>query len=262
MRDIVHAFSPNKVLSTKTMWVIASMQVVAFFILWFCFAPTIIPKPQDLIPAFRDLVHEGLLHSVLVSLITLIEALAITAGITFVLAISTAVPFMRPGVRFATTLRFVSFVGFTFLFTILTGGGHALKIAMLVFGMGTYMLTSKKSLIDDIPQSEYDHARTLGMSEWRVTIEVMIFGRMDHFIDAIRQNAAIGWMLVPVVEGLVRSEGGIGTTLLNESKHFNLAEVFALQMTIFAIALVQDYLFGVAKNVLCPYAKLEVGGAK
>jgi NitT/TauT family transport system permease protein len=63
-------------------------------------------------------------------------------------------------------------------------------------------------------------------------------------------------MMLTVVEGLSRSEGGIGTVLLNQNKHFHLESVFAIQLTILTVGLVQDGLIGLLKSKLCPYAEL------
>lgn len=259
-RSITHAFGPNRVLDKRIMLLIAVFQIGLAIFIWSIYSSPILPRPWDLWPAFQRLLTQGLIREIMVSFGTLVKALAITSAFTFVLAISTTFPFMRPGVRFASALRFMSFAGLTFVFTILTGGGHWLKIWLLVFATGTYMLTSKAAIVANIPSSAYDHARTLGMSELRVTWEVMILGMMDQFIEAVRQNAAMVWMLLPVVERMVMSEGGFGSLLFKQERHFDMAEVFVIQITVFVIAIAQDYVFGVIKFWLCPHAKLNVGG--
>jgi len=52
----------------------------------------------------------------------------------------------------------------------------------------------------------------------------------------------------------VRSEGGVGTILLDQNHHFRLAAVFAIQLTILMLGLLQDYGIGLMKNMFCPYA--------
>jgi len=81
-------------------------------------------------------------------------------------------------------------------------------------------------------------------------------GQADKAFDVLRQNAAIGWMMLTMVEGIVRSEGGVGTILLDQNHHFRLAAVFAIQLTILMLGLLQDYGIGMMKNLLCPYAAL------
>jgi NitT/TauT family transport system permease protein len=96
----------------------------------------------------------------------------------------------------------------------------------------------------------------LRMKEWQVVWEVVILGTADKAFEVLRQNAAIGWMMLTMVEGIVRGEGGIGAMLLNANKHFILAEVFAIQIVILLTGLVQDYAIGAARRFFCPYADL------
>ncbi len=109
-----------------------------------------------------------------------------------------------------------------------------------------------------VPKEKFDLARTLRMGEWRVVWEVIVLGRADAAFDAMRQNAAMGWMMLTMVEGISRSEGGIGALLLNQNKHFRLEAVFAIQIAILLIGLFQDYALGLAKKFLFPYADLQL----
>jgi NitT/TauT family transport system permease protein len=114
------------------------------------------------------------------------------------------------------------------------------------------------AVIVTIPKGDFDHARTLRMSEWRVVWEVVILGTADKAFEVLRQNAAIGWMMLTMVEGVVRSEGGIGAALINENKYFRLEGVFAIQLVILAVGLFQDYLLGALRRLCCPYADLTL----
>jgi NitT/TauT family transport system permease protein len=99
--------------------------------------------------------------------------------------------------------------------------------------------------------------RVLGASELRILYEVVVRGTLDKALDVLRQNAAIGWALITMVEGISRSEGGIGALILNQNKHFRLAEVYALLFLILALGMLIDYGMGVLVRLLCPYAMLD-----
>src|SRR6266849_2664624 len=92
----------------------------------------------------------------------------------------------------------------------------------------------------------------------RLKVSLIVLGRADAAFDAMRQNAAMGWMMLTMVEGISRSEGGIGALLLNQNKHFRLEAVFAIQIAILLIGLFQDYALGLAKKFLFPYADLQL----
>ncbi len=60
-----------------------------------------------------------------------------------------------------------------------------------------------------------------------------------------------------MAEGLVRSEGGLGVLLLNENRQMRLDTVYALQLTIFAVALAMDFGVAFLGDTLFPYASLN-----
>jgi NitT/TauT family transport system permease protein len=165
-------------------------------------------------------------------------------------------PVMRPIVAFLSKWRFMGLVGFTLIFTLLTSSGHSLKVALMVFGMVPWFMVSFASEIESIPQERFDHARTLGMGRWRVVWEVVVLGKADAAFEILRQNAAMGWLMLTMVEGLSRSEGGLGVLLLTQNRHMRMDKIFAILITIFLFGLLQDLFLGWVKKLFCPYADL------
>jgi NitT/TauT family transport system permease protein len=224
---------------------------------WASSPSPLLPGPIEVLRALGTLWFEqGLGRELLTSVRVNVQALALTLLISLTLSYLTVVPFFRPLAAAVAKGRFLGLIGLTFLFTLTLGGGGPLKVALLVFGTSVFFVTSMIDVVAAIPKDSFDHARTLRMGEWRVVWEVVVLGTADKALEVLRQNAAIGWMMLSMVEGIVRSGGGLGKILLDENKHFNLAAVFAIQLLIAIIGLVQDYGIGVAKNFVCPYAKL------
>jgi NitT/TauT family transport system permease protein len=224
---------------------------------WAC-RPKFLPGPADVLGAFPSLLDQGLAQQLFVSLTTNFQAIAISCLLTLPLAYLTVLPAARPLVRGLSKARFLGLTGFVVLFTLLFGGGHALKVALLVFGMGAFLVTSLYDIVEAIPREEFDHARTLRMGPWGSVLEVVVLGRMDAVLDAVRQNAAMGWVMLTMVEGLVRFEGGLGAMMLAEDKHVKLDAVFAIQAVVVGIGIVQDWAFVALRRVLCPYAGLTL----
>ena len=73
-------------------------------------------------------------------------------------------------------------------------------------------------------------------------------------LDTIRQNAAMGLVMLTMVEGLVRFEGGLGAMMLAEDKHLRLASVAAVQILVLGIGICQDAGLLLLRRVICPYA--------
>lgn len=259
MSNAVSAFLPNRVVSSRVLGIIAGVQLFLAVLAWW-FAPTqVLPRPLEVANAFGKLwLAQGLSRELWTSFRMSIEAIAITTACSLAIAYATVLPVFRPIAAAIAKGRFLGLVGLTFVFMLLVGGGRPLKLSLLVFGMSVFFVTSMVAEVAAIPRDRFDHARTLRMGEWRVVWEVVVLGTADRAFEMLRQNAAIGWMMLTMVEGISRAEGGIGAMLLNQNKHFHLAEVFAIQITILCVGLVQDYGIGALRRLCCPYADLTL----
>lgn len=258
-QQFLSSFSPNRVISRSVLRLIIMFQVAVLLIVWATSTYVFLPKPVGVWRAFLDLWnHEGLGQELIVSFLLNVQAMAWATVISLGLAYLTVVPFFQPIAHAVSKGRFLGMVGLTFFFTIVFASGHRLKVSLLVFGVTVFFVTSMIDVVAQVPKEKFDLARTLRMGEWRVVWEVVILGKADAAFDAMRQNAAMGWMMLTMVEGISRSEGGIGALLLNQNKHFRLEAVFAIQISILLIGLLQDYGLGLAKKFLFPYADLQL----
>ncbi|MGD0910033.1 MAG: nitrate ABC transporter permease [Candidatus Acidiferrales bacterium] len=258
MNQAVAVFSPNAAISKNTLRILVAAQVVIVFLIWSFSPSALIPKPGEVLKALGDMWQQGLGAELITSFYLNLESIALATILSLLLAYATVMPFFRPVVALLSKFRFLSLVGLTFFFTLLARSGHELKLSLLVFSVTVFFVTGMADVINSVPKEMFDLARTLRMGEWRVVWEVIVLGQIDKVFDVLRQNAAIGWMMLTMVEGIVRSEGGVGTILLDQNHHFRLAAVFAIQVTILLLGLLQDYGIGIIKNMLCPYAVLTL----
>ncbi|MBI1335317.1 MAG: nitrate ABC transporter permease [Armatimonadetes bacterium] len=259
MPRILDAFLPNKSISQSTFLIIVAFWIVSSIVIWSTSSYKALPKPGEVVDALKDLwFNMGLGQELIKSMALNLKALGLTAVICLLLSYLTVIPFFRPIITAVSKGRFLSLVGFSFVFTLVLGGGSNLKLSLLVFGMSVFFLTSMASVVAEIPKADFDHARTLRMPEWKVVWEVVIRGTFAQAFEVMRQNAAIGWMMLTMVEGIVRSEGGVGAMLLNEQKHFKIPAIFAIQIIILIIGLGQDYVIGFLRRLFCPYSVLTL----
>jgi NitT/TauT family transport system permease protein len=259
LHDLIAAFSPNRVISKAALRFIIIFQIGVLLLVWATSTYVFLPKPMDVWRAFVDLWNnEGLGQELIVSFLLNVQAMAWATVISLGLAYLTVVPVFQPIAHAVSKGRFLGMVGLTFFFTVIFASGHRLKVSLLVFGVAVFFVTSMIDVVAQVPKEKFDLARTLRMGEWRVVWEVIVLGRADAAFDAMRQNAAMGWMMLTMVEGISRSEGGVGALLLNQNKHFRLEAVFAIQIAILLIGLCQDYALGLAKEFLFPYADLQL----
>jgi NitT/TauT family transport system permease protein len=257
--DITSAFAPNRAVSRTTMRILIAFQVAVALLIWINSPFPVLPQPGEVAKAFRMLWFEqGLGRELWTSFTMNLEALGLTLLIALALSYLTVLPFFRPVTAAVSKGRFLGLIGLTFVFTIIFGGGRPLKVSLLTFGMTVFFVTSMAAVVAEIPREKFDHARTLRMNEWQVVWEVVILGTVDKAIEVLRQNAAIGWMMLTMVEGIARSEGGVGALLLNQNKYFHLPEVFAVQITILLIGMFQDFGIGALARLLSPWARLTL----
>jgi NitT/TauT family transport system permease protein len=252
-------FRPNRNPTRSILYWWIALQFIFLILAWLSTSSVFFPKPTEIISAYYDLwFNEGLGIELLTSLTLYGQSLLIATTISLLMAYSTVIAACRPSVNLVGKFRFLPMIGISFFFTLMTHSGHSLKVSLEVFSILVFFSVSMVDVVDSIPQSIYDLARTLRMNEWHVVWEVVIKGQMSRAFDALRQNAAIGWLMLTMVEGLSRSEGGIGAMMLNENKHFHLPAVFAIQLIILVVGLMQDYAIGYLRNLCCPYALLTV----
>lgn len=257
MGDFKEAWTPNGRVSKRVHLMLGAGTLAVLLGAW-SFRPAFLPSIEEVAKAFPRLMDQNLVGELFVSLTTNLQAIGLTCLLTIPLAYLTVMPAMRPFVRAISKGRFLGLTGFVVLFTLVFGGGHALKVALLVFGLGVFLITSLYDIVEAIPREEFDHARSLRLGQWGSVIEVVILGHLDAVIDAIRQNAAMGWVMLTMVEGLVRFEGGLGAMMLAEDKHIKLDAVFAIQIVVLVIGVLQDWAFVGVRKMLCPYASLTL----
>jgi NitT/TauT family transport system permease protein len=251
-------FLPNRLVPSTAMRIAIAVEAGLFLLIWWFSPLEVLPTPVEVVCALKPLwIYQGLGAELIASFWLNLSALAWSTVISRGLAYSTVLGVMRPLVAALSKGRFLSLTGLTFVFTLIVGGGRPLKISLLVFGLTVFFLTSMAAEVESIPRDKFDHARTLRFSEWQVVWEVVVLGTADKAFELLRQNAAIGWMMLTMVEGISRAEGGVGALLLNQNKHFHLAEVFAIQITILLLGMMQDYGLGALKRALLPYSELD-----
>lgn len=249
-------FRPNSRPALRVLQLVFLVEGALVLLFWILSPFSILPSPMEIVGALGPLWRQGLGKALEASIVLNLEALFWSTLISVGVAYLSVLPAFKPLGVTLSKMRFLSMMGVTFVFMLITGGGHALKLWMLTFGITVFYVTGTLEVVSSIPRERFDYARTLRMSEWRVMWEVVVLGTFHQMLEVLRQNAAIGWMMLTMVEGIVRSEGGIGAMLLNQSKYFHLAEVFAIQFVILGIGLLQDETLDFLGRLFFPYDRM------
>ena len=258
MSALKNAFLPNRAIDRKMALGLVAFWLGLALLLWIAMPFATLPGPREVWHALGDLwAEQGMSQDLFTTLKLLFHALFLTIVISLVLSYATVVPFLRPLVQSVSKLRFLGLTGLVTPFALIASDGYQLKVWLLTFGMTTYFVTSMARVVVEIPRESFDHMRALGAGEIRILWEVVVLGTLDKAFEVLRQNFAIGWTMITMVEGISRTEGGLGALMLNENKHFKLDGVFAILLVILVVGLVIDYLVGAVSRVACPYAEIE-----
>jgi ABC-type nitrate/sulfonate/bicarbonate transport system permease component len=247
-------YSNNKLGSLS---ILIGCQVVFFAILMFLFPSQDLPSITSIGSSWQSLaVNDGMLSELWISIKTIAESLILSSIISMSIVYLSTATFFKPSAFVLSSFRFLGFAGLTFLFTLWTSGATELKLCLMTFVISVFLVTNMLSEVESITQESVDYVKTLKFKGWRITWENVVLGKLHVMLDLIRQNAAIGWTSLTMVEGITRSQGGIGALLMNQNRHFDLAAIIAIQLTILVYGLLQDYLLLALRNVLCPHAAL------
>ena len=251
-------FQPFAKISKQTFIMMIALQVVIVITAWQFSPGGLIPKPGNVATAFGQLLTSRLLlDNMLVSLGLTLRAMIYSIIITLFFAYASVMPFFRSIAQFVVKCRYLTLTGLIFIFTLLTKDGSELKLSLLVFGIVPFFTTSFLAVIINRDKQEYELCKTLGYTNWQTLYEVIIVGKADQVFEILRQNFAIAWMMITMVEGLNMSEGGIGSLLIKYNKYNDLTHVIALQLVIFLTGVCFDYLLGTTRHWLFPHSKLK-----
>lgn len=197
-----------------------------------------------------------------------LQAVSIMFILSYALSVATVLPVkllghnpFKPLASLVSSGRFNGFVGLPLVFASIFATAHSVKIALLVFGMSVFTIMSLVKLFQNVSKDLFDHSRTLRMNEWRVVWEVIVLGTFDQVIEVVRINIAMGWMMLPMIEGRYKFEGGVGALMEINAKQFDYPAVFCTLFVILAVGLCQDALIGYIKSLACPYANLGLENA-
>jgi NitT/TauT family transport system permease protein len=252
-------FQPFGRISRQTFIILMIAQVIIALTMWHVSSNGLIPQPWKVKMAFIHLLSTRLLwDNILISLGLTIKAMLYSIVITMMLAYLSVIPFFKPVSQFIVKCRYLTLTGLIFIFTLLTRDGSQLKLSLLIFGIVPFFVTSFLAVIININKQEYELCKTLGYNNWQTLYEVIIIGKADQVFEILRQNFAISWLMITLVEGLSMSEGGIGTLLIKYNKYNDLTNVIALQLMLFLIGICFDYLLGTIRHWLFPHTKLII----
>lgn len=198
------------------------------------------PTPTQVLTGLGDLWEAGLMVHIFSSIWLCTKAVFISIIISLLFCYLSPIPFLKPIASFISKLRYLPLTGIAFYIAIMVNDARMIQVWVLVVFMTTFLTTALLSMIKDIPQEEFDHARTLGCNRWEILWEVVIKGRFDYVFEMVRQSLAIVWMMLVTVESILVAAGGLGFLIKNNDKLGDSGKVIGLQIIIVLVGILLD----------------------
>lgn len=214
------------------------------------------PTPKQVWMGFTGLWGEGLMIHIVSSLWLCARAVMIAIVVSLSFVYLSPIPLIKPVATLLSKFRYLPLTGIAFYITMIISDGRSIQVWILVIFMSTFLMTSLLSMLKDIPQEEFDHARALGCTRWEILWEVIVKGRFDYVIETIRQNLAIVWMMLVTVESIMAAAGGLGFLIKNSDKFMNHGRIIALQIVILLVGLLLDFTLNRTRKLLFRYSKM------
>ena len=256
MKELSGYFVPNFIVkrTTKNMLMISIVQFAIAFVILQYQGNSMIPKPLGVIQeAWEIFWSKGFTENFLSTLFFILKGMSISILISLFFSYLFKIDSLKGIGQIITKLRFLTYTGIIFVFTIMLHDSEKIKLWSLVAGIVPYFVTSLLAYFEDINPKEYELCYTLKMNQWKILYETVIRGKMHLVIEVLKQNFAIAWMMICGIEALCWSAGGLGTMIITENRHFRMEKVFGILLIILLTGIIFDYLFSLIKVYFFPY---------
>lgn len=241
----------------KTFLALIIIEFGMFLFLWNYTAKETMPKPYPIFTTFLEVIQTStFIQNLVTSLSLTLKAMVYATVIAMVISYLYVVEGFKPIVLFIVKCRYLPLTGIVFIFTLMFHSGSELKLIMLLFGIVPFFVTSMVSMIASIPQEKYDLCKTLRMNRWQTLYRTIVEAKFDYVFEVIRQNFAICWLMIVMVEGLSMSEGGLGTLMIKDTRT-NLVRVFSYQLTLFLLGIFFDWFLDYCRVFFFKHVKAQ-----
>lgn len=251
-------FTPFQDVKTSNKTIIVTIWLLIMFGFWFISASIgtthLFPTPTQVFKGLFDVWNEGLITHLASSLSLCFQGIFFSVIISMLLAYLTPIAAFKGLGTFASKLRYLPPTGIAFYVTIMMSGARTIQVWVLVIFMSTFLITSLIQMIKDIPQEEFDHAKTLGCTRLEMLWEVVIKGRLDYVIELVRQNLAIVWVMLVTVESILIAAGGLGVLIKNGDRLGSNGRVIAVQAIIILVGIGLDFLLTKIRKMAFRYS--------
>jgi NitT/TauT family transport system permease protein len=178
-----------------------------------------------------------MLSDTLASLQRLLEGLAISAGISFVIGISVGmIPYLRRlFVPFIAAFSMVPPLAILPILFIIAGIGEASKVTLIVLGTAPFIVRDLIMRVEEMPKAQLVKAQTLGGSSWQIALRVVVPQMLPRLIDSLRLSLGPAWIYLISAEAIA-AQDGLGYRIFLVRRYFamNIIIPYVIWITLLA----------------------------
>lgn len=188
-----------------------------------------LPRPSDVLEAFRELWDSGLLFQHLAPSLSRL-AVGATLGATVGIGVGVIIglfSYMRAGLVPVVAAIFpIPKIALLPLFVIWFGIDEASKYALIAFGTFTPTVVATYGAVDNVDRSLIRMGQSFGLSWWSIVRKIVLPGAMPGILSGLRISLAIAIILLVAAE-MLGAQYGIGAYILQAGSLYDLERLFA-----------------------------------
>ena len=188
-----------------------------------------LPRPSDVLVAFRDLHVSGLLYehlSISLSRLAVGAALGVSVGVGTGVLIG-LFSYVRAGlVPLVAAVFPIPKIALLPLFVIWFGIDEGSKYALIALGTFTPMVVATYGAVDNVDRTLIRMAQSFGLSWLSIVRKIVLPGAMPGILSGLRISLAIAIILLVAAE-MLGAEYGIGAYVLEAGSLYDLDRLFA-----------------------------------
>jgi NitT/TauT family transport system permease protein len=121
MNKYLQIFKPYGKTDKSTIGIMVLFQIIVVALIWLFSSSPLLPKPTEIFSSLGKLISEdNLIQELWTSMMLSIKSMLIAIVISLLISYATVIPFFRPLAFMVSKFRFLTLVGLSFVFTMMT----------------------------------------------------------------------------------------------------------------------------------------------